>query len=638
MLTKQIEKAQKKVEEQNFLIRKRVLEYDDVMNEQRRIVYAYRDQILEGEAMGEAAREKLEDVIRRLVDEYTPGDFIEEWDLGGLHSAIQDLWPTEIDIASMKAEQIDREELVRLIHEDAVQLYDEREQELGEELMRALERYLLLQIIDTQWREHLYDMDYLREGIHLRGFAQIDPLVAYKNEAYDLFTELMTGIWTRFAQMIFNVDVEIEGGNGDGGAAAVPPPRPRDRLLDRPQPRHLLRRRRHRRSRARWPPRPALRAWPPEGMTDEGGEPLIPVVEQRRVTDEEQIGRNDPCWCGSGKKFKKCHGAVALVAAVLAAAARPAGRGPRGPAGQRQPRERAADRGAGHRRRHDRRGDAGAGRELGLRDRARLRLVPLHRAAHRAPDHRGRGQRRPRRGPRGLPLPPLGGQPARLRQHGPPRPRLRRRQRHPQPGLPHPRGAPGRLRRRHLPAHDPVRPPARDAARRAPSRRRGDRQPPARRRPERRLLRPPARRRHLPLQPRERLVHAALAVPARDLDVRAAPRRPRGVRRLPALHAAGRAGRHLQPAGRGLERPRGDALPPDVRPRPLRRHRARGGSSATTRASAGASTAPASTSSTSTASTSRAAATSSSASTPTRTSASRSSPPAASASGRAPTA
>ena len=90
--------------------------------------------------------------------------------------------------------------------------------------MRALERYLLLQIIDTQWREHLYDMDYLREGIHLRGFAQIDPLVAYKNEAFDLFTELMSGIWTRFAQMVFNVEVEVEGENGSG-SAPVPPPR-----------------------------------------------------------------------------------------------------------------------------------------------------------------------------------------------------------------------------------------------------------------------------------------------------------------------------------------------------------------------------------------------------------------------------
>ncbi|HEX8208362.1 MAG TPA: preprotein translocase subunit SecA, partial [Solirubrobacteraceae bacterium] len=221
MLSKQIEKAQKKVEEQNFLIRKRVLEYDDVMNQQRQIVYKYRDQILEGEEMGEVARDKLEEVIRALVDEYTPGDFIEEWDLSGLAGAIDDLWPSRVDVAAMKAEQIDREELVRVLHEDVVQLYDEREQELGAELMRALERYLLLQIIDTQWREHLYDMDYLREGIHLRGFAQIDPLVAYKNEAYDLFTELMNGIWTRFAQMIFNVEVEVEGENGS--RSAVPP-------------------------------------------------------------------------------------------------------------------------------------------------------------------------------------------------------------------------------------------------------------------------------------------------------------------------------------------------------------------------------------------------------------------------------
>ncbi|MDQ5808010.1 MAG: preprotein translocase subunit SecA, partial [Actinomycetota bacterium] len=216
MLTKQIEKAQKKVEEQHFLMRKRVLEYDDVMNEQRRIVYAYRDQILEGEEMGETARRELETVIRRLVDEYTPSDFIEDWDVPGLAGAIDDLWPAQVDIAAMNPDTIDREELVRVLHEDAVKLYDEREQELGTELMRELERFLLLQIIDTQWREHLYDMDYLREGIHLRGFAQIDPLVAYKNEAYELFTELMAGIWSRFAQMIFNVEVEIEGGNGSG--------------------------------------------------------------------------------------------------------------------------------------------------------------------------------------------------------------------------------------------------------------------------------------------------------------------------------------------------------------------------------------------------------------------------------------
>jgi len=307
MLTKQIEKAQKKVEEQNFLIRKRVLEYDDVMNEQRRIVYKYRDQILEGEEMGTVARDQLEDVIRRLVDEYTPGDFIEEWDLGGLATTIDDLWPVRVDIASMKAESIDREELIRILHEDVVELYDAREQELGPEVMRELERFLLLQIIDSQWREHLYDMDYLREGIHLRGFAQIDPLVAYKNEAFDLFTELMTGIWQRFAQMIFNVEVEVEGENGSRGP--VPPPQRRS------APGSSTGTKRVTYSGGVGTAQPSALAaaagaggMAPDGY-DEEAEPLVPVVEQRRVSDEEQIGRNDPCWCGSGKKFKKCHGA-----------------------------------------------------------------------------------------------------------------------------------------------------------------------------------------------------------------------------------------------------------------------------------------------------------------------------------------
>jgi preprotein translocase subunit SecA len=314
MLSKQIEKAQRKVEEQNFLIRKRVLEYDDVMNEQRRIVYAYRNQVLEGRDMGETAREKLEEVIQRLVDEYTPGDYIEDWDLDALATAIEDIWPTEIDIAAMKGDSVDREELVRELHEDAVVLYDEREQELGEELMRALERYLLLQIIDERWREHLYDMDYLREGIHLRGFAQIDPLVAYKNEAFDLFTDLMNTIWANFAQMIYNVEVSVDGQNGDstqtapptwgstgastggakrvsysGGAGAA-------------QPSALA-------------TAAGAAAMAPEGYSqdDSGWEPeeAAPLIEQRRVSEEETIGRNDPCWCGSGKKFKKCHGAAA---------------------------------------------------------------------------------------------------------------------------------------------------------------------------------------------------------------------------------------------------------------------------------------------------------------------------------------
>src|SRR5213079_2736698 len=204
MLSKQIESAQRKVEEQNFLIRKRVLEYDDVMNQQREIVYRYRDEVLEGRDMGPVAREQVGEVIGAHVGIYTPGDYIEEWDLEGLWAQLDQIYQVDFSHDEIDREAIDREELKRMLVEDAQKLYAEREEELGEELMRALERYLLLQIIDQRWREHLYDMDYLREGIHLRGFAQIDPLVAYKNEAFELFRDLMNTIWSDFARMIFH--------------------------------------------------------------------------------------------------------------------------------------------------------------------------------------------------------------------------------------------------------------------------------------------------------------------------------------------------------------------------------------------------------------------------------------------------
>jgi preprotein translocase subunit SecA len=175
--------------------------------------------------------------------------------------------------------------------------------------MRALERYLILQIIDNRWREHLYDMDYLREGIHLRGFAQIEPIVAYKNEAFDLFTDLMNTIWSDFARMIFHVEVEIEGENG--GAPEQYAPQPRRSAggsstrggsvtytggVGTAQPSALA---------------AAAASGAAAGMGPEGYpvEEEAPAVQQRRVEASEQIGRNDPCWCGSGKKYKKCHGA-----------------------------------------------------------------------------------------------------------------------------------------------------------------------------------------------------------------------------------------------------------------------------------------------------------------------------------------
>ncbi len=285
MLTKQIEGAQRKVEEQNFLIRKRVLEYDDVMNQQREIVYKYRDEVLEGRDMGTVARNEIAGVIDKLVDQYTPGDYIEEWDLDELWAQLDQIFHVDFGPEEIDRDSIDREELSRLLSDDGLKLYDEREEELGPELMRELERYLLLQIIDQRWREHLYDMDYLREGIHLRGFAQIEPIVAYKNEAFTLFQDLMNTIWSDFARMIYNVEVEIEGENGvpqqqRSGRAALE--YSGGTLEDQPNV---------------------------YGEDGEEAELMPAPVQQRRVDEHDQIGRNDPCWCGSGKKFKKCHGA-----------------------------------------------------------------------------------------------------------------------------------------------------------------------------------------------------------------------------------------------------------------------------------------------------------------------------------------
>jgi preprotein translocase subunit SecA len=306
MLTKQIEGAQKKVEDQNFLQRKRVLEYDDVMNQQREIIYEYRDRILEGQDISDVARSQIADAIERLCGEYLQGDYQEDWDLDALFTQLEQIYPTSYDAEDV-AEGEGREALVEKLRDDVVDAYNEREQELGDELMRALERFMLLQIIDNRWREHLHDMDYLREGIHLRGFAQIDPLVAYKNEGFEMFTELMNNIWDEFARYIFNVEVSVEpeqqqagqqwslGGqsasstgslNYTGGRSA----QGQEAIAAAAGG--------------------ALAAGVAEA--DGEGEELInplPVVETRRLDENEKIGRNDPCWCGSGKKFKKCHGA-----------------------------------------------------------------------------------------------------------------------------------------------------------------------------------------------------------------------------------------------------------------------------------------------------------------------------------------
>jgi preprotein translocase subunit SecA len=308
MLSRTVENAQKKVEQQNFLIRKRVLEYDDVMNEQRRVIYKYRREILEGRDMSEVSRQEVSEVISRMVQEYTASEVFEDWDLAGLATQAAQLWPMTVDLRDLDPTTSDRDEITRVLTEDAIAAYEKREGELGDELMRYLERQILLQIIDNRWREHLYEMDYLREGIHLRGFAQIDPLVAYKNEGYSMFQELMNSIWEEFTRVIFHIEVTIEPADLEPEPAAQPselnytgggPVQPS--ALDEASQAAM--------AQGAAPAAGATAAVgaapAPAGGNGVSGENPETVVK----ADRDKIGRNDPCWCGSGKKYKKCHGA-----------------------------------------------------------------------------------------------------------------------------------------------------------------------------------------------------------------------------------------------------------------------------------------------------------------------------------------
>jgi preprotein translocase subunit SecA len=302
MLTKTVENAQKKVEEQNFLIRKRVLEYDDVMNEQRRVIYKYRREILEGLDISETARDEVEGVIERLVDEYTAPDLLEEWDLEELETQLRQIWPVSIEVGSMAPESVDKEQLKEALDDDAMNAYDEREEQLGEELMRYLERSIMLQVIDNRWREHLFDMDYLREGIHLRGFAQIDPLVAYKNEGYSMFEDLMHSIWDEFSKLVYRAEIEVQP--EQAGAAATANGSGETTTFaysggtGENQPSAL-------REVATASGASAADVAAAGAVAPGNGEVVETVVKD----EKENIGRNDPCWCGSGKKYKKCHGA-----------------------------------------------------------------------------------------------------------------------------------------------------------------------------------------------------------------------------------------------------------------------------------------------------------------------------------------
>jgi len=215
-VSRSIRSAQTQVEQQNFEIRKDVLKYDDVLNRQRKVIYGERREVLEGADLHEQIRQMIDEVVTAYVTGATEDGFPEEWDLDQLWTAFRELYHPALTIADVEEEAggdraaLSRDFLVEVIKEDAQKSYDHREEDLTPEVMRELERRVVLSVLDRKWREHLYEMDYLREGIGLRAMAQRDPLVEYQREGYDLFNSMMEGIKEESVGNLFNLQVEVQ--------------------------------------------------------------------------------------------------------------------------------------------------------------------------------------------------------------------------------------------------------------------------------------------------------------------------------------------------------------------------------------------------------------------------------------------
>jgi preprotein translocase subunit SecA len=295
ILSKQIENAQKKVEEQNFVMRKNVLKYDDVLNRHRGRIYEQRRQVLEGEDMSDQVKLWIDEVVENVVLEFTQEEYAEEWDLEALTRAMEALYRTEVTAGELREDlgDISREALVDEFVADARDEYTAKEEELGPELMRELERFVILQVVDQGWREHLENMEYLREGVHLRAMAQKDPLVEYTAEGETMFTELGRAIRGEVVFTLFHA--EVTPADEAPGALAPAATNGRDGNLSYEHETYAG--------------ADAI-AVAGAGEAVAAARPATGAAPRTVVaSDQDKIGRNDPCWCGSGKKYKKCHGA-----------------------------------------------------------------------------------------------------------------------------------------------------------------------------------------------------------------------------------------------------------------------------------------------------------------------------------------
>jgi len=264
ILTKQIEHAQKKVEGINFSIRMHLLQYDDVMNKQREIIYAQRRKVLEGENLKDSILDMVRSIIERYVEIYTAGSkYPEEWDIKGLLDHLYEMFLEKDSVViNVDLDRLDKEVLTDIIYEEAVRQYERKEAEIGPEQMREIERIVLLRVVDTKWMDHIDEMDQLRQGIGLRAYGQVDPLIEYKKIAFDMFEDLIHSIQEDTVKFLYRIQIDS------------------DSKLQRKQ---------------------VIKPVTTSADAEE-------KKKQQPVIREKKIGKNDPCPCGSGKKYKKCCG------------------------------------------------------------------------------------------------------------------------------------------------------------------------------------------------------------------------------------------------------------------------------------------------------------------------------------------
>ncbi|ASU22988.1 preprotein translocase subunit SecA [Vibrio qinghaiensis] len=286
MLSRSIEKAQRKVEGRNFDIRKQLLEYDDVANDQRKVVYELRDELMEADDISEMIEQNRQDVLTSVIDEYIPPQSLEDmWDVKGLENRLKNDFDLELPLQQWldADDKLYEEALRERILEQAVSVYREKEETVGASVLRNFEKSVMLQTLDTLWKEHLAAMDHLRQGIHLRGYAQKNPKQEYKRESFELFEELLDSLKTDVITILSKVRVqqqeEVERMEAQRQAQA-------EEAARRQQFQHQS----------------ADSSVADEASEDEGHQPM--------VREERKVGRNEPCPCGSGKKYKQCHGQI----------------------------------------------------------------------------------------------------------------------------------------------------------------------------------------------------------------------------------------------------------------------------------------------------------------------------------------